>query len=268
MSGLRLGLRVFIVDDELPARVRLKTLLSDIAILCPHELVGEADNAESALRGIASARPDLVLLDVQMPGATGIDMADALANQGVSAPAVIFVSAYDHYALKAFEVHAVDYLLKPVRAARLAEALQRVSARLRQAPLAAPDAIVSGAASTARQYFSVQDRGRLLMVPIADVLYLKAEQKYVTLRTKTSDYLIEEALVSIENELAATFVRVHRNALVARAAIIGVERAALGRTVEPESDKSQDVWEVILRGVAERIPVSRRQLPTIKDLVR
>lgn len=255
-------LRLFIVDDEQPARERLKTLLSDIAMQCHYTLVGEADNAETAMQQIAALKPNLILLDVQMPGMTGIEMANVLSEQGTDAPAVIFVSAYDQYALHAFEVQAIDYLLKPVRASRLADALQRASIRLQQAQAELQSAPTSG-----RQHFSVQDRGRVLLVPIKDVLYLKAEQKYVTLRTKRQDFLIEDTLVSIENEMAETFVRVHRNALVSRKAIIGVERSPFGAIMDDATEK-QDSWEVILRDVDERLPISRRQWPVVKALVR
>jgi two-component system response regulator AlgR len=114
----------------------------------------------------------------------------------------------------------------------------------------------------------VQERGRVLLVPIAEVLYLKAELKYVTMHTMTRDYLIEESLLSIEEEHAATFVRVHRNALVARDAIVGVERGTLAVDSEADAGKGQEAWQVILRGVAERLPISRRQWPIIKALVR
>lgn len=251
--------RIFIVDDEVPARNRLKTLLSDIAADCAHELVGEAGNAQAALDGIAACRPDIVLLDVQMPGMTGLELAAHL-EMLAPAPAVVFVTAHDDYALDAFEVHALDYLLKPVRAARLAEALRRAGERMpRQLPQTA---------QPARQYFSVQVRGRLLLVPVAEVIYLKAELKYVTLRTAAQEYLIEESLSSIEEELAASFVRVHRKVLVARAAIQGFERGGHAVDGDGESDKGQESWQVILRGVDERLPVSRRQWPIVKGLMR
>lgn len=261
--------RLFIVDDEAPARARLKTLLSDIAAECPHELVGEADQAQRALNGIAATRPDIVLLDVQMPGMTGIELAAHLMKTPAPAPAIVFVSAYDEFALKAFEVHALDYLLKPVRATRLAEAIRRVCGMRATAQLQG-DAL-AGAASAlqaARQHFSVQERGRVLLVPVADVIYLKAELKYVTLRTRTQDYLLEESLTSIEEEMPATFIRVHRNALVARNAILGVERGANIAEGDGDSDKVQESWQVILRDIDERLPISRRQWPAIKALVR
>ncbi|MDB5763251.1 MAG: response regulator transcription factor [Herminiimonas sp.] len=260
--------RLFIVDDEAPARARLATLLSDIAAECPHQLVGEANDAQGALDGIAASKPDIVLLDVQMPGMTGIELAVHLSGQGADAPAVIFVSAYDEYALKAFDVHALDYLLKPVRASRLAEAIRRVSGLRSQAASQKESIAAAAAMQPTRQNFSVQERGRLLLVPIAEVIYLKAELKYVTLRTRTRDYLIEESLLSIEEELAAVFVRVHRNALVARSAIIGVERGSGAVDAEGDSDKAQESWQVILRDIDERLPISRRQWAVVKALVR
>ncbi|MEN3297226.1 MAG: two-component system, LytTR family, response regulator AlgR [Burkholderiales bacterium] len=262
--------RLFIIDDEAPARARLKTLLSDIAAECPHELAGEAGQAQEALDAIAAARPDIVLLDVQMPGISGIELAAHLMKNADQAPAVIFVTAFDEYALKAFDVHAVDYLLKPVRAARLAEAIRR--ARTVRAQVQSQRESIEATSAELqpqRKHFSVQERGRLLLVPVTDVLYLKAELKYVTLRTRTHDYLIEESLTSIEEELADVFVRVHRNALVARNAIIGVERES--HPVDGEGDKgdkAQESWQVILRDVEERLPISRRQWPVVKALVK
>lgn len=262
--------RLFIVDDETLARARLTTLLSDIVAECPHLLVGEAANGQEALAGIAASQPDIVLLDVQMPGMTGVEVAARLLQQGgAHAPAVIFVTAYDEYALKAFDVHAADYLLKPVRAARLAQALRRTAASRGQQALEQDVGSPADSANPGRRlHFSVQERDRLLMVSIADVLYLKAEQKYVTLRTRLRDFLIEESLVSIEEELADTFVRVHRNALVARAAIIGVERGVHVPDLDNEPEKLTESWQVILRDVSDRLPISRRQWPIIKALVR
>ncbi|MEN9866208.1 MAG: hypothetical protein RL748_1798 [Pseudomonadota bacterium] len=268
--SLKPCLKVFLVDDEAPARARLRTLLSDIAVDFPSEVVGEAENGAQALPLILSLAPDLVLLDVQMPGMNGIELAGHLVRQTSSAT-MVFVTAFDEYALKAFEVHALDYLLKPVRASRLAQALQRVQQRLPPAPAQAaaatdPAVVLTALAASLhmqRQHFSVQERGRLLLVPVSEVLYLRAEQKYVTLRSKEREFLIEDSLVSIEEELADTFVRVHRNALVARAAIAGVERALLDN-----GDKNQESWQVIVRDVLERLPISRRQWPVIKALVR
>ncbi|MEO8170848.1 MAG: LytTR family DNA-binding domain-containing protein [Oxalobacteraceae bacterium] len=267
-------LRLFIADDEAPARARLTTLLADIAAECPHLIVGEAENAAQALSGIARSKPDIVLLDVQMPGMSGMELAAQLGRQAgtetsAMAPAIIFITAHEEYALHAFEVRALDYLLKPVRASRLSDALKR----FRHVPRLAPDSNMPAPATDQgagrRQHFSVQERGRVMLVPVDDVLYLKAEMKYVTLHTSTREYLIEASLVSLEHELAATFVRVHRNALVARNAICGVERGA--GSSEQDGDElgiGGDCWQVILRDVAQRLPISRRQWPLLKALVR
>ena len=250
-------MRLFIVDDEAPARARLKTLLADIAAECPHELAGEAGNATEAIERIAATLPDIVLLDVQMPETSGIELATSLA-QLPQPPIIVFVTAFDQYAINAFDLQAADYLLKPVRAERLAQALLRaVGQRARKAGKPA-----------GRQHFSVLERGRLLLVPVTDVIYLKAELKYLTLHTRERDYLIEESLASIEEELPAVFVRVHRNALVAKNAIAGVERGLQVSAPDGREERVQEAWEVILKGSAERLPVSRRQWPLVKALVR
>ncbi|ABR90095.1 alginate biosynthesis regulatory protein AlgR [Janthinobacterium sp. Marseille] len=259
--------RILIVDDEAPARARLTTLLSDIAAECPHELVGEAAQAQQALDSIVALAPDIVLLDVQMPGMTGIELASHLAQGEQAAPAVIFVTAYDEYALKAFEVHALDYLLKPVRASRLADAIRRVGS-LQAGTQKKMMSEVANTLQSARKNFSVQERGRLLLVPVADVLYLKAEAKYVTLRTRQREYLLEASLSALEQEFATQFIRVHRNALVAREAIIGVERGAQIVDADSEADKAQESWQVILQHIDDRLPISRRQWAGVKALVR
>lgn len=260
-----MSLRVFLVDDETPARDRMKALLGDICALCPHELVGEAASAQGALEMLAATRPDVLLLDVLMPGMSGIEFARHLSSLS-HPPAVVFVTAFDHYALAAFDVHAVDYLLKPVRASRLAEALERAARRRKKT---APNEAIAAAGAmlkARRSHFSVAERGRLLLVPAADVLYLKAEMKYVTLHTRAREYLIEESLVSIEEELGEDFVRVHRNALVARKAIVGFERSA--GPDDQDEGRSQDSWAVIVDGSNERLLISRRQWPVLKALLR
>ncbi len=254
--------RLMIVDDEAPARTRLRTLLADIADDCPHLLVGEAASAAEALAVLPVLQPDVLLLDVQMPGATGLDLAAQLARS-TDAPAVVFVTAFDSHALQAFEVHAVDYLLKPVRAARLAAAIAHAAAMRERATAAL--AALTGTQQPVRRHFSVQERGRVILVPVSEVLYCRAELKYVTLRTREREYLVEESLASIEDELAAHFVRVHRSALVARDAILGVERAVLAAE---DGERVQDAWQVILRDIDERLPISRRQWGVVKPLLR
>jgi len=246
-------LRVFIADDEAPARARLKELLADIRAELPTAVAGEAANGLEVLDRLPESGAQVLLLDIQMPGMRGLEVVRHLARLE-HAPAVVFVTAHDRHAVEAFELNALDYLMKPVRAERLAAALRKAAAA---GPV--PAARLEGAAPGAREFFSVSERHRIVLVPVADVLYLKAEQKYVTLRTRAGEHLVEEPLVAIEREFHDRFVRVHRNCLVARAAIRGFERAAAAGDEEPH-------WAVVLDGVEERLPVSRRQWPAVKGV--
>ena len=247
MSGL---LRVFVVDDEAPARSRLKALLADIAAELPTELVGEAANGVEALQRLADAQADVALVDIRMPQMDGIELARHLALMP-HPPAVVFTTAYDQYAVQAFELAAVDYLVKPVRAQRLAIALDKA----RRADPPARETLAR-LAPEARRHLSVSERGRILLVPVADVLYLKAELKYVTARTRGREYLLDESLTHLEQEFAAGFVRVHRNCLVARGAIAGFEKTT--------GEDGETHWSVLLADIDEKLPVSRRQWPLVK----
>ena len=245
-------LRVLIVDDEAPARSRMRELLGD----CGDEvsLAGEAASGRAAIDMLGQEPVDVVLLDVRMPEMDGIEVARHL-QQLERPPAVIFATAYDEFAIRAFEVHAIDYLLKPIRLARLKEALAR--ARSASAP---PQAEALRAVAPApRTHLSAQERGKIHLIPLADVVYLKAELKYVTVRTAGREYLIEESLTKLEEEFGVRFVRVHRNCLVARAAVRGFERA----TQDGEAH-----WEVLLTGTDERIAVSRRQQHVLREFSR
>ncbi len=244
-------LRVLVVDDEAPSRTRLRDLLGDIAGEQPNRVVGFAANGVEALRLLEQAPADVVLADIRMPTMDGVELARHLAHLP-EPPAVIFTTAYDQYAVQAFELAAVDYLLKPVRAQRLADALSR--ARRRQPPA---DAVLASLAPGARQHFSVSERGRILLVPVAEVLYLRAELKYVTARTREREFLLDESLVQLEQEFSSRFLRIHRNCLVARGSIAGVERAG-----EQEGEAH---WDVLLNGLSERLPVSRRQWPAVRQ---
>ncbi|MBC3936287.1 response regulator [Undibacterium sp. CY7W] len=260
-------IRLYIVDDELPARQRLQTLLGDIAPELPHQLIGDSGQAMEALVQIQALKPDVILLDVQMPELNGIEFAEKLHTLMPieDVPDIIFVTAYEEYALRAFDVHASDYLLKPVRAARLADALKRVASRAqtRQRSLSQQTG-----ASNPRQHFSVAERGRITLVPVTEVLYLKAEQKYVSLHTAQKDYLIEESLTALEEEFCGLFVRVHRNALVARAAIAGVEKTLLIAESGSEQEKVSEVWQLRIAGSEEKLLISRRQWAVIKTLLK
>ena len=247
-------MRLFIADDEPPARERIRELLGDLAQECPTEIVGEAVNGLEVLDRLPASGADVLLLDIDMPGLSGLEVARHLAPLEAG-PAIIFVTAHEAHALEAFELNALDYLLKPVRAARLATAL-------RKAQLAGPPVRESleRASGGARAHFSVVERNRIQLVPVGAVVYFKAELKYVTLRTREREYIIEESLVSLEKEFAATFLRIHRNCLVARAAISGFERSAA-------STEDESHWEVVLEGVPERLPVSRRQWSEVREIL-
>jgi len=243
-------LKVFIVDDEAPARERLKELLGDIATEVPTSVVGEARHGVEAVELIPKSEAQVVLLDIKMPGMGGLEVArhlGALEN----APRIVFVTAHDRHAVEAFELNALDFLLKPVRAERLAAALRKAAVPSQESLQKAND--------VPREYLSVPERNRIVLVPVRDIVFLRAEQKYVTVRTRAREHLVEEPLIALEQEFAVRFVRIHRNCLVARAAIRGFERAP-GEEEEPH-------WLVVLDGIDERLPVSRRQWPLLRDLV-
>ncbi len=247
--SLAAPLKILIVDDEPPARDRLRILLSDLAPQLVTEVVGEAANGLAALDLLREAPVDAVLADIRMPGMDGIELASHVGRLE-KPPAVIFTTAYDNYAVQAFELNALDYLLKPVRVLRLLAALQKI-------PAPRPDvALLAGIGREirggGRAHLSCHERGRLLLVPIDEVLYFRADLKYVTARTVAREYLLDEALTRLEEEFADRFLRLHRSVLVARGALAGFEKAAPGNDAEAHG------W-ALLRGVPEKLPVSRRQ---------
>jgi len=245
-----MSLRTLIVDDEALARSRLRTLLGDCG--APAALVsGEAADGAEALARLRAEPFDLVLLDIHMPGVDGVELARTL-RAGAHPPAVVFVTAHAEHAVTAFELDAVDYLTKPVRAERLQQALQKVERHLkeRDADAAAGDA----------QVLVIQDRGRTERVPLAEVLYLKSEFKYLTVRTATRSHILDGALSEFEERYPNRFVRVHRNALVARAAMRALERF--------DDGEDADGWALRLQGVAEPIVVSRRQLAAVREVLK
>ncbi len=249
-------LRILIVDDEAPARARLRDLLTDLGDSLPTRVVAEAADGIEALERLETTEADVALVDIRMPRMDGIELARHLARREPQ-PAVIFTTAYDQYAVKAFDLSAVDYLLKPVRAARLAEALQKAA----RTP-AALDALNRAAEQIApggRRHLRCSERGKVLLVPVGDVLYFKADLKYVTARTREREYLLEESLSQLEVEYGGRYMRIHRNCLVARAAIAGFEREH-----EVAAGDTEGHWLLLLRGVSERLPVSRRQWPLVK----
>lgn len=245
------ALKILIADDEAPARNRLRELLADCADDLATTIVAEAANGVEALEATEDHEPDVLLLDIRMPKMDGIEVAQHL--QKLSAPpAVIFTSAYDIYAMQAFEVNAVDYLLKPLR-------VEKLLAALKKARRISPAAIQSlqSLAGTPR-YLSIVERGKIILVPLDDVLFLRAELKYVTVRTAAREYLIEESLTQLEAQYAEVFIRIHRNCLVARNALAGFER----------SQEEASGWVAVLRDSSDRLAVSRRQMPVVKSFKR
>jgi two-component system, LytTR family, response regulator AlgR len=250
-------LNILIVDDEPLARDRLRVLLGDLAVQLPSIVVGEAANGLAALEVLGEQAVDVVLADIRMPGMDGIELASHLGRLE-KPPAVIFTTAYDNYAVQAFDLNAVDYLLKPVRAQRLLAALQKLPAPHPDGELLA--GIGQQVRGGGRSHLSCHERGRLLLVPVAEVLYFRADLKYVTARTAEREYLLDESLTHLESEFADRFLRLHRAVLVVRSALAGFERAA--------SDDAEAYGWALLREVPEKLPVSRRQWVPAKALVK
>lgn len=241
-------MRVLIVDDEVPARARLGALLAEIGGI---DVVGEADNGVAALDVAARVNPDLLLLDIRMPGMDGLETARHLGAFD-SPPAIIFCTAFDDHALAAFDANAIDYVVKPIRIERLQTAL----AKVRVPGGSALRAAQQGAAMQRRTHLCARLRGNLVLVPIAEIDYLVAEDRYVVVHHRKGELLIEESLKALEEEFDARLVRIHRNCLVARARLAGLERDSDGRVVARVVDR------------AETLEVSRRNLPALRRLVR
>lgn len=239
-------MKVLIVDDETPARARLARLVD---ALDGYEVAGEAADGAEAVRQVDATGADIVLLDVRMPGMDGIEAARHLAG-AEPPPAVIFTTAYGDHALEAFESQAVDYLLKPVRAERLTRAL----ASARRSTRAQLSAVGEDAAPRAQ--ICARLGGEMQLVPVSEVLYFLAEHKYVTVRHRRGEVLIEEPLKSLEREFGDRFLRIHRNALVAEAWVGGLRRARSGR---------QSIW---FKETDETLEVSRRHLPAVRRRLR
>ena len=239
-------MKALLVDDEPLARERLRAMLGDIGGI---DVVGEAGNGGEALEAVQRLAPDVVLLDIRMPGIDGLEAARHLAAFEAP-PAVVFCTAYGDHALEAFEANAVDYLLKPVRAERLRAALDKARR------WSAQDAERAIGNTQVRSHLCARMRGNLVLVPIEDVHYLLAEDKYVVVHHARGEVLIEEPLKALEDEFGERFVRIHRNCLVARAKLSGLTRDADGRLL------------AAVNGVDTPLEVSRRNLPALRKLIR
>lgn len=243
-------MNILIVDDEPLARSRLRTLLADCTDT-QRSIVTEAGTASEALAqlGPTGGRAfDVVLLDIHMPGQDGLALAHTLQTLP-EPPAIVFVTAHTDHAVSAFELDAVDYLTKPVRRERLQQALAKVQRNTRpHLPAASP---ADG------ETLLIQDRGRTERVPLGEVLYFKAEQKYVTVRTAVRSYVLDGSLSDLEARYGQRFMRIHRNALVARRSV-----RALERHYDAEEGEG---WAVRLQGLTELLSVSRRQVSAVRD---
>jgi len=242
-------LRTLIVDDEPPARERLRSLLAEIE---DTEVVGEATTGEQALQLVVDLSPDVVLLDVRMPGMDGLEAARHLSSLA-EPPAVIFTTAYDEYAVNAFDAQAVGYLLKPIRKEKLAAAIQQAG-RLTRAQLQKLSA--AGAGAERRTHIAARNREGIRLIPVEEVLFFLAQQKYTTVRHAKGEDLIEDSLRVLEEELGSQFVRIHRNALVSVRHLDAIERNAEGQYI------------VRVRGSNEALQVSRRMAGELKERFR
>ncbi|MHA6205750.1 LytR/AlgR family response regulator transcription factor [Dyella soli] len=232
-------MRVLIVDDEPLARMRLAALLGECSDV---EVAGSLGDGEAALDALSELQPDLLLLDINMPGMSGTTLAQRLA--GRKRPQIVFCTAYENHAVHAFELGAVDYLLKPVRLERLNEALQRVRQRL------------AHASREAGSYLHGRLRGEQVRVALEDVICLLAEEKYVVVQHRGGQLLLEESLRQLEEGHPDELIRLHRNCLVPSQRLIGLKTLADGRVLAR------------LAGTELTPEVSRRNLPTLRKLLR
>ncbi|MEZ5465899.1 MAG: LytTR family DNA-binding domain-containing protein [Lysobacteraceae bacterium] len=243
-------MRLLVVDDEPLARERLRYLLDDIG---GHAVVGEASNGREAVERADELKPDVVLLDIAMPVMDGLEAA-RIINELDPAPAVVFCTAFDEHALAAFDARAVDYLVKPIRGERLQQALER-SARLRGEQLVGLQAAVNPEGQP-RTHLCARLRGNLRLIPVQEVHYLQAEEKYTIVHHARGEDLIEESLKSLEQEFGERFLRIHRNCLIAATELLELRRDADGHT------------HALLRSVDVELEVSRRSLPGLRQHVR
>lgn len=238
-------MKYLVIDDEFLARARLKELLQR---LDPQAEVLEAENGQQAIDLCESHRPDTALVDIRMPGISGIELVYHLSGLEYS-PSIIFTTAYSEYALEAFDANAIDYLLKPVQIDRLKRALEKAD------PITEVQS-ESLKKATRSMHISISQKGKIKLVPIQSICYLKAENKYVVVKTVKEEYLMNDTLNNLEKELGDTFIRVHRNALISTGHLEGLEK----------NDDGQ--WCVFFRGIPDKIEISRRQTPVIRSWLK
>lgn len=240
-------MKVMIVDDERPSLDRLSNMLDNQQ---DYHVCGEASNGLEAIKCAEQTKPDIALMDIRMPGMDGLEAARHLAEME-EPPAVIFTTAFGEHALEAFETQAIAYLLKPIREEKLQDAIRRAS-KLNKAQLAG----ISPADNKARTHICARVRGNLELIPMADIFYFQADQKYVTVKHAQGEVLIEEPLKTLESEFEDYFMRIHRNALVAKARIVGMNKTAEGRFL------------AVLRDCTDMLEISRRHVSEVRRYLK
>ncbi|MFT6733344.1 MAG: two-component system response regulator AlgR [Polaribacter sp.] len=240
-------MKILVVDDEPLAQQRLKLLISDLEAVTSVET---ASNGLQAIEVCQTSKPDVVLMDIRMPAMDGLEAADHISHME-DAPAIIFTTAYDEYALAAFNVNAIDYLLKPVRRNKLEEAILKASC-LNQAQLSA----IKLKGEPGRTHISTNFSGNIKLIPLKDVIYFQADQKYITVKHIKGETIIEDTLKELQVEFAETFIRVHRNALVSKSFVSGLYRDGEGHSF------------VTLKDLGDKLEISRRHLSEVKKLLK
>jgi len=240
-------MKTLIVDDEALARNRLRSLVDELDV---GEIIAEAKNGQQAIEAIQQQHPDIVLMDIRMPGMDGLEAAKHIASME-NPPAVIFTTAYGDYALDAFDTHAIDYLLKPIRKERLEDAINRAKIMTQSIIESIRDQLPK-----TRTHLSVFVQGNIQLIPIDDIHYFKADQKYVSVFTKDTEVLIEESLKSLEQDFSETFLRIHRNTLVAK------------KVIEKLEKKPDGTFVIRIKNQQEPLVVSRRMLSHVRKFLR
>jgi len=245
-------MKILIVDDEPLARARLRSLMDEIGP--PYEVAGEAENGAEALQKCTATGADLVLMDINMPGMDGLSAATQLAERKTP-PAVIFTTAYSEHALEAFEGSAVDYLLKPIRLSRLRKALEKAQA-INRVQIQALEQAQKKEQAAADNFICAHIRGGIQRIPVAEIIYFIADQKYVCAYYQGGEVLLEEPLCSFEERFGEQFIRIHRNALVSSKHLMGIEKNSNNQAV------------ATLHGTHQRLPISRRHLPKVRQWLK
>lgn len=246
-----MSIKILVVDDEEYARERIKGLIARYA---DYDVCAEAENGAEAVVMVERFQPDIVLMDITMPGMDGLEAARHIATMEMP-PAVIFTTAYGEYALEAFSTKATGYLMKPIRQEQLLQSLEQARSLNRAQRLEMLEQRTGGQRSS-RKHICARMRGNLELIPIEDVVYFQADQKYVTVRHNGGEVIIEQSLKSLETDLADRFIRIHRNALVAKSRITGLTKSDVGRT------------QITLDKVRDQLEVSRRHLAEVRRFVR